>query len=153
MPEELSIGPVDLEWLGGALKLDALIPDKPALEELLRTFPAIRLARWPAGQEVISEGASGRDFYVLYDGRLSVWRKSGSATPRKVGELKAGDFFGEIGFLMKSPRSATVRVEEPCRVFKLPAEEFASILTGHKMLERWVKNVACERLAKLFAGD
>ncbi|MFC1679931.1 cyclic nucleotide-binding domain-containing protein [Elusimicrobiota bacterium] len=153
MAEKLDIGPVDLEWLGGALKLDQLISDKPALEQVLRSFPAISLELWSEGEDVIKEGDGGDDFFVIYKGSLSVWRKSDEERAAKIGELAAGDFFGEIGFLMKAARSATVRTGSKCKIFRFPAEEFTTLLLTHKMLDRWVKTVACERLFKIFKVD
>jgi len=149
MPEILSVGPKDLEWLGQTLKLDTILSTQPALEEILRSFPAISFQKWSAGQEIVKEGDTTKDFYVLFEGRLSVWHKGDAPEEEKVGELCHGEFFGEIGFLMKSARSATVKTECECRVFRLPAEEFASLLVEHKVFQKWVKSIASERIIKL----
>ncbi|MDD5630202.1 MAG: cyclic nucleotide-binding domain-containing protein [Elusimicrobia bacterium] len=87
---------------------------------------------------------------MVYKGELSVWRKAAKAAAREVGRLGPGDFFGEIGFLMKSARSATVRTESACRLFHFPARDFTGLLKKHKALDAWVKQVACKRLQKMF---
>ena len=153
MPKNISIGPLDLEWLAEALKLDELITEEPALEQILDSFPSIHLEAWPSGHEVLREGDRGDDIFVVYKGRLVVWRKADAGQPRRIGRLGPGDFFGEIGFLMKSARSATVKTETDCKIFRLPAEEFSRILRKHKVLSRWVKAVACARLMRLFQDD
>lgn len=150
--KKLPIRPVSLEWLGEALKLREVFSDKSALEQAMESFPAITLEVWPAGEEVLREGEFGDDFFVVYAGRLSVLR-TGDEEPRRqrrVGVLKRGDFFGEIGFLMKSARSATVRTDLECRLFRIPAAELTVLLGKHKNFSRWVKKVACKRLVRLF---
>ncbi|MFA5141306.1 MAG: cyclic nucleotide-binding domain-containing protein, partial [Elusimicrobiota bacterium] len=147
------VGPKELNWLAAALKLDSILSDNPALEALLMSFPALSLETWPAGEAVIREGDAGDDFFVVYRGRLSVLRKGDSPAARRVGRLGPGDFFGEVGLLMKSCRSATVRTEAECRLFRFPAVEFRGLLRRNKMLDRWVKRVACKRLIKLFKGE
>ncbi|HAM37055.1 MAG TPA: hypothetical protein DEB40_09900 [Elusimicrobia bacterium] len=145
-PNNLNIHPKDLDWLANALKLSEALSDAPALESILTSLPAISLELWPAQKDVMREGEKGEDFYVVYKGKLSVWRR-----PGKIGILQSGDFFGEIGFFLKSARSATVRTETECRLFRFPAGEFSAVLKRHRMLERWVTQVACKRIERMFA--
>ena len=149
----MTVGPKELNWLASALKLDSVVSDDPALEALLMSFPALSLEAWPAGEAVIREGDAGDDFFVVYRGRLSVLRKGDAPAARRVGRLGPGDFFGEVGLLMKSCRSATVRTEAECRIFRFPAVEFRSLLRKNRMLDRWIKRVACKRLIRLFKGE
>jgi CRP-like cAMP-binding protein len=149
-PVKLTVRPNDLTWLAEALKLEETLSDASILDGLLQSIPALVLEDWPSGQEVLREGEKGEDFFVVKSGRLSVWRKSGKPAAKPVGTLEAGDFFGEIGFLLKSARSASVRTETRCRLFRFPAGEFSSVLQRHEVLERWVKQVACARLEHMF---
>ena len=149
-PSRSNVRPKDLEWLAGALKLNETLADAPALESLLDSLPAISLETWPAYQDILREGEDGADFFVIYSGELSVWRRGRRKESREVGRLVAGDFFGEISGLMESPRSATVRSESACRVFRFPAAEFYAVLERHHLLTRWVRQVACRRLERLF---
>lgn len=152
-PRRLAVGPKELEWLAEALKLDTIASDTPAFEALLDTFPALGLEVWPAGEEVVREGDPGEDFFVVYSGRLSVLRKGDAPAPCRVGRLGPGDFFGELGLLMRACRSATVRAEAECRIFRFPAGDFKRLLRKHRMLDRWIKRVACKRLIKLFKDE
>ncbi|MDD5629223.1 MAG: cyclic nucleotide-binding domain-containing protein, partial [Elusimicrobia bacterium] len=101
-PESQHIRPKDLDWLAQALKLSQAFSESPDLECLLENLPDISLEVWPAYKDVLREGEPGEDFFVVYKGELSVWRKAAKAAAREVGRLGPGDFFGEIGFLMKS---------------------------------------------------
>ena len=148
IPARLTAGPKDLDWLTQSLKLS--MPQNPALKTLLEGLPNIYLETWPAGSEVVREGERSEDFFVVYDGELTVRREPVRGPARVLGTLKPGDFFGEIGFLMKSARSATVRAETPCRLFRFSSAEFQGLLQRHRILEDWVEQVACERIEKLF---
>ena len=150
IPARANIRPRDLEWLAHALKLSEEFSPTPALESLLDNLPTLILETWPARKDVVQEGAPGEDFFVVYKGEMSVWRRAGKAAAREVGKLQPGDFFGEIGFLMKSSRSATVRTESACRIFRFSARDFHKVLERYKLLDLWVKRVACERIAKIF---
>ena len=150
IPETLNVRPKDLDWLAQALKLSEALCEQPALENLLESLPAIALEAWPAYQDVLQEGERGEDFFVVYKGELSVWRRTGKAATEEVGRLGPGDFFGEIGFLLKSARSATVRTEAACRLFRFPSKDLTSLLDRHQALDRWVKQVAHERIEKMF---
>ncbi|MCX5795905.1 MAG: cyclic nucleotide-binding domain-containing protein [Elusimicrobia bacterium] len=149
-PVPQNIRPKDLDWLAQSLKLSEALSESPALESLLESLPAISLEVWPAYQDVLREGERGEDFFVVYKGELSVWRKAAKAAAREVGRLGPGDFFGEIGFLMKSARSATVRTESACRLFRFPARDLTGLLKKHKALDAWIKQVACTRVQTMF---
>ena len=151
--QKLTIGPMDLDWLAEALKLDDLSSEAPALERLLGSLPALRLEGWSKGAEILREGDTGDDFFVLRSGTVSIWRLGSGPKAQKVGTLKSGDFFGEIGFLLGGARSATVRAETDSRPFRFPAKELSDLLSKHDILDRWVKKVACARLEKLFRKD
>ncbi len=147
--EKINMGPAELDWLASALTLSVPLAEKPALKKIISGMAHIELFEYPSGVEIIKEGEEGRDFFVVYSGRLSV-KKTLGVEPEEIGRLGKGDFFGEMGFLLSVPRSATVRTEEKCRVFRFEAQELAAVLSGHKALEARIKEVAMERLAKTF---
>ena len=56
-----------------------------------------------AGATLTREGEAGREFFVLAAGSAVVRRRG-----RKLANLSAGDWFGEIAILRFEPRTATV---------------------------------------------
>lgn len=147
-PKPLTVEPKDLAWLAEALKLSKTLT--PDLAALLKSLPNIALEAWPAGGDVVVEGEKGEDFFVVYSGTLAVLHRPRVGEAQVMGTLKDGDFFGEIGFLMKSARSATVRAQTDCRLFRFSAGEFSGLLQRHRLLDDWIERVACERIEKLF---
>ena len=111
------------------------------LEQQLSTVPLLagletrvrrRLAEigkrrtYGADEPIVKEGSTGTALYIVLSGRARVER--GGET---IGQLEAGDFFGELALIEEHPRSATVvaSVETDCLLF--PAWEFTALLEEH----------------------
>ncbi len=77
-------------------------------------------------EEIVREGSTGTALYIVLSGAGRVVR-GGEA----IGEVRAGDFFGELALIEEHPRSASViaAVETECLLF--PAWEFTALLEEH----------------------
>ncbi len=104
-----------------------------------------------AGKVVIRQGDIPGDLFVVLAGTLRV----SASTPegdRAVAELGPGDYFGEIGLLRQVPRVATVRTMTPCRLYRIPGQEFLDILSQGAVRSRTLTRAAQSRLAALPSG-
>lgn len=142
-PGKLAIGLRELDWLAGAIGLHSM-PERPALKELVRRLPSLTLLSYPHGTDIVREGDVSTDFFVLYRGRTQVLKGF-----KRVAELVPGDFFGEVGFLVQVPRTATVRAEGPCEAFRLRGADFEKVLLRVKGLDALLRDVARQRMRKL----
>jgi CRP/FNR family transcriptional regulator, cyclic AMP receptor protein len=81
---------------------------------------------YAADEEIVREGSTGTALYIVLRGRANVVR--GTET---LGEVSAGDFFGELALIEEHPRSASViaATETECLLF--PAWEFTALLEEH----------------------
>jgi CRP/FNR family cyclic AMP-dependent transcriptional regulator len=91
--------------------------------------------RVPAGKVLVSEGTTGREFYLILEGQAVV-RRGG----RRVAMLGPGQYFGELSLLDRGPRTATVVADTDMALLVLGQREFSSILeavptVSHKLLE------------------
>lgn len=75
-------------------------------EDLRRLLRLAKLRKFGVGEELIAEYSCGTETFVLLRGRAQVM-KSGL----KVGELGAGECFGEMSMFENAPRSASIRAE------------------------------------------
>jgi hypothetical protein len=84
----------------------------------------------PAGTVVVAEGDEADSFYVVVSGRLSVSGRGEHDQARRLGELGPGDYFGEIGLIEQSPRTATVTAEEPARLLRIAGDDWLGALAA-----------------------
>ena len=98
----------------------------------------------PAGTPLIREGAVGRDFMLIVQGAVEVTRKS-----RKLNELGAGDFIGEMALISGAPRNATVTTSENSTFLVVTDREFWDLLERAPDLQVSVIKAMGERLQSL----
>jgi CRP-like cAMP-binding protein len=84
-----------------------------------------RIAGWlqsysiPEGDELLREGASAHEFFLIEDGEAAVLEEG-----ERVAVLGPGDFFGEIGLLETGRRTASVIAATPMDVIVMYRPEF-----------------------------
>ena len=94
----------------------------PAIESLARSATMVR---FDAGVDVVRQGESGDDFYVIESGRMSLIDEG-----RVFGELGPGDSFGELALLRSVPRTITVRAAEAATVAVVDGARFVAAISG-----------------------
>ncbi|MCA9513819.1 MAG: cyclic nucleotide-binding domain-containing protein [Myxococcales bacterium] len=97
-----------------------------------------RMLTVPAGHVFFTEHDHGDTFYLIEEGRVGIHKTKGGVR-REVGELGAGECFGEMALLSVSDRSGTVTALEPCvclelsnrsllELYRVDAGQFAMIM-------------------------
>ena len=77
----------------------------------------VRAAQWqdyPDGAQVIIEGEIDDSFYIIVHGEVKVQKNH-----RDLRSLFAGDCFGEMGYLAKTKRTATIAANGPTSLLKI----------------------------------
>jgi CRP/FNR family transcriptional regulator, cyclic AMP receptor protein len=77
----------------------------------------------PAGRVLAEQGQTGREVFVIVDGRARVLRNG-----RKIATLGPGQIFGELSLLDRAPRNATVVADTDMALLVLGQREFAKIV-------------------------
>lgn len=75
------------------------------------------------GEIIIEEGDEAHDVFALVDGHAEVF-----VGLQQVGQIKEDEFFGVLAALTGSPRLATVKAAETCRVLSVPKEKFTDLI-------------------------
>ncbi|MGB2875652.1 MAG: cyclic nucleotide-binding domain-containing protein [Gaiellaceae bacterium] len=96
------------------------------------------------GKVLTREGGAGREFFVLLEGRADVTKDG-----RRINQLEAGDFFGEIALVSRSPRTATVTATTPVRTLVITDRSFRRLLDDSAEIQRKVLEALAERLAPM----
>ena len=81
---------------------------------------------YAADETIVREGSTGTALYIVLKGRARVERES-----ETIGQLSAGDFFGELALIEEHPRSATIIATEETDCLLFPAWEFTALLEEH----------------------
>ena len=83
------------------------------------------------GEIIFRQGDPGDSMYDIFSGRVGVYAAYGTANEKLLTELKANEFFGEMGLLEKAPRSATVVALEDTAVYVIGEADFNDYFNKH----------------------
>lgn len=82
--------------------------------EIMEVLRASQWQDYIAGEEIVREGEMDDRFYVIVSGAASVMRNG-----RSVGQIEAGDCFGETSYLRGAKRLATIQAASDLTLMKV----------------------------------
>jgi CRP-like cAMP-binding protein len=110
------------------------------------------------GDVICRQGSVGDELFVLGRGEVEVVLEDEDGHERIIGSLSEGEYFGEISFLRRVPRTATVRARTQTELHILRRQDFdqllerlGSDLTAH--LDRTAQERIDATRAKLAAAE
>ena len=77
------------------------------------------------GQNITTQGETDGRYFVLRRGRVEVHIDGVG----KVGQMEWGQGFGEIGLLLNTKRTATIKCATPCEVYVLERADYETVLS------------------------
>jgi CRP/FNR family cyclic AMP-dependent transcriptional regulator len=104
---------------------------KGSVEEVLRSVPAFahlavrelkevaeicHYREYRSGETVFAQGDPGLGMYIVQEGKVAIEMSDQDGRTRELSVLSTGDFFGELGLIDESPRSATALCRTDCRL-------------------------------------
>jgi peroxiredoxin 2/4 len=100
-----------------------------------------------AGETIVAEGDLADRFYVIARGEVAISRRSPEGEEVKLAKLGSGQFFGEVGILAETRRTATVRAVGDVELLALSWKEFQQTLERSDRADRAFSEIAKERIA------
>jgi len=107
------------------------------LDDIVDAFESENFAN---GAIVIQQGDEGDHFYVVESGILDVTVKMNNNVDGSKSEevhvgvpYLPGTAFGELALMYGSPRAATIRAKEDCKLWKIDRKAFRGITGQHKL--------------------
>jgi aquaporin Z len=100
----------------------------------------------PAGTVVLREGEPAERAFVVERGELEVRKTDESGKEVLLSSLGPGDWAGEMGLLLKLPRSATVVAKTDSQLRTITAENFAHVIEEHPEQTLQLLNQLSKRL-------
>jgi CRP-like cAMP-binding protein len=91
--------------------------------ELGRIASLADLVDFAQGDKLMQEGTSGSEFFILVEGTARVTRRG-----RKLADLGAGGWVGEIALISTVPRTATVVATSPLQTLVLTRRGFSDLV-------------------------
>jgi ATP-binding cassette subfamily B protein len=122
----------------------------PLLEFLpsdVRARVAARFARvtYPFGAVIVREGDPADALYVLVSGRARVVKRGDTGEDVALNVLRAGDAFGEMALLERTPRMATVRASSDVEALRLDRAAFEELAAAAPDLKKYLELQASHR--------
>jgi len=98
------------------------------------------------GENVITQGEEGDNFYIVDEGTFEAFVQRGDAPPAKVCEYSPGGMFGELALMYNAKRAATVTATSDAKLWAMDRESFQMMLTTaentkKKQYEEFLENV------------
>ncbi len=118
--------------------------------DLFQTLPVIALqtlaertdrVHFPAGVPIFKQGEAGDYFYVIWFGRIAVYRNLETGGRELLNVLGTGEFFGEEALLsQENRRNATVEAQSPVDVLRFDRSTFLGLWRGYPEWKETVSN-------------
>jgi len=130
--------------------------------KLFKDFPADRLKQLVNGshvttfegnEAVVEFGEEGRFLGVILDGKAEAVITDNTGRKVQLGELNAGDIFGEISLMTGDRTIANIVGITRCTALLIPQELFSTILITHPPAIRFMSKTIAERMQKWDAGS
>ncbi len=106
-------------------------------KELKTVIDSFEEKKYPAGQNVITQGEEGDVLYLVDSGELDCEKvfKAGDP-PTYLKTYKPGESFGELALLYNAPRAATIRAKTDATCWALDRECFNNIVKDAAIKKR-----------------
>ncbi|TPX52627.1 hypothetical protein CcCBS67573_g09835 [Chytriomyces confervae] len=105
-----------------------------------RIAGALHSYNYIPGDYVTKQGDSGSDMYFILSGKADVY-----VNKNRVVTLSAGTYFGEVGLITKTLRTATVQCALPSLMYRLTYSDFHMILDDFPDMKQRIQGLAAER--------
>jgi CRP-like cAMP-binding protein len=98
------------------------------------------------GDVIFEEGSTGRELFVVLDGRIDIVKRNGASNTVIV-TLSKGEFFGEMAVIDGSARSATAVSAAPnTRVMRINHARFVYLVSQQPAFALMVMDALSKRL-------
>jgi CRP/FNR family transcriptional regulator, cyclic AMP receptor protein len=111
--------------------------------ELARIASLADLVDFGEGETLMKEGSTGSEFFIIVDGTVRVAKRG-----RKLAELKAGGWVGEIALISTVPRTATAVATSPVQALVLTRRGFSELVNDLPSIGLKVLGAVGQRLAE-----
>ncbi len=106
---------------------ESLSPFAPEISQQRIWREHLELVRLAAGARLFNQGDATDSVYFIESGKLSVWLELPGAERVALHQIKAGECLGEMALYRHGTRTATVEAETDAVLWRLTADQLASM--------------------------
>jgi PAS domain S-box-containing protein len=113
------------------------------LEEVIKNVKVNRfITPFDEGKAIFLEGDDSQDLFILVSGQLNVFKGN-----TKIAEItEKGSLFGEMSFLLKAKRTATIKAGENVKAIRIPKNEITAFFHNFPEVAGEISKLLAKRL-------
>lgn len=113
------------------------------LEEVIKNVKVNRyITPFEEEKTIFLEGDDSQDLFILVSGQLNVFKGN-----TKIAEItEKGSLFGEMSFLLKAERTATIKAGENVKAIRIPKDEITAFLHNFPEVAGEISKLLAKRL-------
>jgi phosphate propanoyltransferase/cyclic nucleotide-binding protein len=133
------------------LKENVSIFHRFSAERLPALVAGSRLASFEANESVAHQGDEATHFGVVLSGAVNASALGDGGARQSLGQLKAGDTFGEMALMTGHPLPADFIAESRCEVLLIPVSLFQSVIVAEPGAVQHISRTIAERMKAIMA--
>ena len=94
-----------------------------------------------AGSTIVQENEPGDCMYIIFSGNVGIYKGR-----QLLATLQEKDFFGELSLLDTETRSASVKTDTDCILFRIDQEPFYALMETRPEVVKGVVKILCKRI-------
>ena len=96
--------------------------------------------KWPSKKNIFQEGEPAEALYIIDSGTVNIIKDG-----ETIVQLHEGNFFGEIGILEASVRSASVETDSECIIYLVPGFTLKDLAQNNAVFEKFFNEIILAR--------
>jgi ABC-type lipoprotein export system ATPase subunit len=118
--------------------------------QMLEVTHQLKHMEIPAGGTILQKGQQVDNFFIVVRGQVEVVLSRSNRPEIRLGQLSAGEYFGEVELMHGGDSIASVRAtpDESVELAALPRQDFAEMLASSPLIEQRLSLIVQTRLAQ-----
>jgi len=104
-----------------------------------------KIVSWQKGELILKQGAEGDSMFIMLGGLVKAYVAGDDGRDIYVGQIQAGELFGEMSLLTGEPRSANVKAATHVTTLEISQEIFRQVLSNRPILGEKLSEIIAVR--------
>lgn len=114
--------------------------------DLRSIYKISRIREFGPGEMIFTKSADAKQMFIVLEGRVKIFTRSGGKKRKTYAYLRPGDFFGEMALLEGKPRSAAAEAVDFSKLLVIENTDFQRLLARDRSLALYLLRTVSERL-------